>query len=149
MNNNFRLKEGYIEPVSGIQFETISTIGDKSIYEDIEAIQREKIQKQKAIIEELDESNLQIENMETKHSSHITPSLISSFLQSVPRFSGEGPNKEDDLKDFLTAAEMFIEIDPSMSSKLIPYLLRRLKGHAETITEDRDFRTFDELKNCL
>ena len=44
---------------------------------------------------------------------------------------------------------MFIEIDPSMSSKLIPYLLKRLKGHAETITEDRDFRTFDELKNCF
>ena len=71
MNNNFRLKEGYIQPVSGIQFKTISTVGDKSIYEDIEAIQvkiqRERIQKQKAIIEELNESDLQMETLIILH----------------------------------------------------------------------------------
>ena len=36
-----------------------------------------------------------------------------------------------------------------MSSKLTPHLLKRLKRHAETIPEDRDFRSFEELKNCL
>ena len=34
---------------------------------------------------------------------------------------------------------MYIEIDPLMSYKLIPYLLKILNGHAETITEDRFF----------
>ena len=44
---------------------------------------------------------------------------------------------------------MFIEIDPSMSSKLTPYLLKRLKGHAEYITHSGTLKDYIYTMNKI
>ncbi|KAL5273648.1 hypothetical protein ACFFRR_000413 [Megaselia abdita] len=80
----------------------------------------------------------------------ITMENIQSMLMtSIPTFSGQGPNVEGNLTNYLRAGEKFLKKYPNQASTIVFVLQLKTAGDAKHLVDNSNIESFADLKRVL